>query len=313
MGLSLRDFGEKVSLSHATIKKYEDGLLTPPADALALFAKELSVELPYFAPRPQSNLTLGSIEFRIKGELPVKVLDAMRNDVLERLERRLELESLFPQSPVRPFQKPIIAWVRTLDDVDLLAERVRTEWNLGCGPLWGLTDVLEENGIHVFQVDFGRDHHFDGMTAICGELPLIVLGKGWPGDRQRFTLAHELGHQLLQSAKLKKGFTLEEACNRFAGAFLFPRSSVCRELGVHRTNLDIKELMLLKEQYGISLQAILHRCHELGVITGTNYSELHAMFKKNGWDEVEPGEALPTEVARLHERLVCRAVAEGFV
>ncbi len=313
MGLSLRDLAEKIGLSHASIKKYEDGLLKPSDDVLDVIASVLQVGISYFAPHPAPTLSLGQIEFRMKGELPTRALEAIRNDVLERLERRLELESLFPQPPVSAFQRMDVTGVRSLDDVESLADRVRQAWNLGGGPIWGLPDVLEENGIHVFPVEVGREHHFDGMTASCGELPLVVIGKGFPGDRQRFTLAHELGHQLLQSAKLKKAITLEEACNRFAGAFLLPKVVVLRDIGNFRTNLDIQELTLLKMQYGISMQAILHRCHELGVITGTTYSELHSMFKQNGWDKVEPGEAVLVEQGRMLERLEYRAKAEGFM
>lgn len=313
MGLSLRDLAEKVSLSHATIKKYEDGLLNPSDDVLDAFASILDVGRKYFAPHAEPALSLGQIEFRKQGDLPVKVLESIRNDVLERLERRLELESYFPHAPVPPFSRMDVSGVHSLDDVEDLAERVRKRWNLGGGPVWGLPDILEENGFRVFPVAIGREHGFDGMTASCGELPLVVLSQGFPGDRQRFTLAHELGHQLLQNAKLKKPLTMEQACNHFAGAFLFPKAMVIRTVGPYRKQIDIEELELLKQQYGISIQAILHRCLDLGVITGTTYAELHALFKKNGWDEVEPGAALPVEHGRMLERLEHRAVAEGLL
>lgn len=313
MGLSLRDLAERVGLSHASIKKYEDGLLRPSNEVLDMLAKVLQVSLAYFAPHASSALSLGSIEFRMQGELPARTLDAIRSVVLERLERRMELEALFPQPPMRAFKRLNVAHIHSLDDVEHLAERVRQDWNLGGGPIWGLPDILEENGIHVFPVAFGREHRFDGMTANCGELPLVVIGQGFPGDRQRFTLAHELGHQFLQSAKLQKDVSLEAACNRFAGSFLLPRAVVLRDIGHFRAHIDMQELALIKQRYGISMQAILHRCQELGVITVTTYAEIHAQFRKNGWDELEPGEGVAVEQGHMLEMLERRAHAEGYL
>lgn len=40
-----------------------------------------------------------------------------------------------------------------------------------------------------------------------------------PGDRQRFTLAHELGH-LLFERRLAENLDVEPAANRFSGGFL---------------------------------------------------------------------------------------------
>ena len=59
----------------------------------------------------------------------------------------------------------------------------------------------------------------------------------WPGndkarpERQRFTLAHELGHLMLEG-RLADGLDEEKACNRFAGAFLAPRVAVITVLVV---------------------------------------------------------------------------------
>jgi Zn-dependent peptidase ImmA (M78 family) len=39
----------------------------------------------------------------------------------------------------------------------------------------------------------------DGLYATVNGMPLIVAGDQRPGDRQRFTLAYELGHLLLDN------------------------------------------------------------------------------------------------------------------
>ena len=58
---------------------------------------------------------------------------------------------------------------------------------------------------------------FDGLAADINGLPFLIVSSQWPGDRQRFTLAHELGHRLL-TGRLAPELNEEVACNRFAGA-----------------------------------------------------------------------------------------------
>ena len=74
---------------------------------------------------------------------------------------------------------------------------------------------------------------FDGMAATVDGIPVVVVGRGWPGDRQRFTLAHELGHLVLHG-RLASDVDEEAAANRFAGAFLAPADEVRKELGEKR-------------------------------------------------------------------------------
>ena len=72
----------------------------------------------------------------------------------------------------------------------------------------------------VTEIEVGAQ--FDGLQATVADKPVIVVSKGWPGDRQRFTLAHELGHLLLHG-RLTDGLDEERACHRFASAFLLNR------------------------------------------------------------------------------------------
>ena len=47
-GLSLRELGERVGVSHASIKKYEDGDAMPSSDILLQLARALQVRTEYF-------------------------------------------------------------------------------------------------------------------------------------------------------------------------------------------------------------------------------------------------------------------------
>lgn len=133
---------------------------------------------------------------------------------------------------------------------------------------------------------------------------MIVISNNWPGDRQRFTLAHELGHLLL-SEKIDPSFNNEEkVCDHFAGAFLFPKESVLNKVGKNRTSIEIKELSLIKEEFGISMRGILFRAYQSNIITHNYLLQMFKLFSKNGWHKTEPGEVYPSEIPRVFEQFV---------
>lgn len=311
-GLSLRDLGERVGVSHAAIKKYEDGHAMPSSDVLLGLSRVLHVRSEYFF-RPEP-VALEGIEYRKRSSLPKKRLDAITHEVIDQIERRVELENLFPQSPVKAFAPVdgLPADITTMGQIEDVAERVREAWDLGFDPIPDLIDVLETNGIRVFIIDADVENKFDGLAARVNGMPIVVVGRHWPGDRQRFTLAHELGHLMLEG-RLPKDIDEELACNRFAGAFLFPRASVLQELGEHRNAIELKELGLLKDEFGLSMGGILYRARDLGVISPAYREEQAKLFRVKGWYRKEPGRDFPSEKAHLFEQLVFHALAEEYI
>lgn len=311
-GLSLRDLAAQVDLTHAAIKKYEDEQATPTSSTLLKLARALKVRTEYFF-RPET-VALDGIEYRKRSTLPKKRLDAITHEIIDQIERRIELENLFPVSPVKPFApaKGLPNTTTDLSQIEEAAEVVRQAWELGFDPIPDLIDVLETHGIRVFMVDTNSDPKFDGLAATVNKMPIVVVGSHWPGDRQRFTLAHELGHLML-AGRLSDGIDEEMACNRFAGAFLIPRASVLQELGEHRSYIEPKELALLKEEFGLSMSGILYRARDLGVVTPAWRDEQARKFRMKGWHITEPGNPYPAEKAHIFEQLVFHALAEDYI
>jgi len=311
-GLTLRALGERVGVSHVAIKKYEDGLAMPSSDILLKLSRELNVRTEYFF-RPES-VALENLEYRKRSRLPMKQLDAITHEVIDRIERRMELENLFPQAPVKAFA-PVEGLPKTItrmDQIESAAACVREAWRLGSDPILDLVGVLETNGIRVFMIETNAESRFDGLAAHAGGMPVVVVDSNWPGDRQRFTLSHELGHFMLKG-RLAEALDEEKACNRFAGAFLLPDIMLHSALGTHRTAIELKELGLLKEAFGVSMSAILIRARDLGIITPAYYLDQVKRFRANGWHKVEPGKATPPEKTQLFEQLVFHALAEEYI
>ena len=311
-GLSLRALAEKAGISAMAISKYENNQSTPSSGVLLALAKALKVRSEYFY--RQMAVELREVEYRKHSRLPKKVLAQIEGDVLEQVERYLALEEILPASPIRPFELPkdLPEKITDYDGIEHIANLVRKNWNLGQNPILDLTGALEERGIKVFQTKALHAGKFDGLACRVNDEPIIVVGADWPGDRQRFTLAHELGHLVLENC-ISEQLDIEKAANRFAGAFLVPASEVIKELGNRRSRFEPRELCVLKKAYGLSMGGWVHRAQDLSIISDAAYLQMIKLFRKFGWHKQEPCDEYPREEPQIFLQLVFHALAEDFI
>ncbi len=305
-GLSMRDLAERAAVSAMAISNYERNVNVPGSDVLLRLAAALDVRVEYFL-RPVSA-TLSEPAYRCRPRMPARQRQEVVGRVFDWLQRRLEVEQLFPAKTPGPGM-PGPFRVSALEEVERAAETVREEWQLGVNPIDNLTQVLEDRGIKVGLVP--ADDGFEAMTFLAnGDVVVMVVREGVPGDRQRFSLAHELGHVVLDC---DDGVDSEAAALRFAGAFLVPKAAVLSELGLSRSSLDLFELHLLKHKYGVSMQTWVHRASDLGVISESVARHLRRLFTGRGWKRVEPGDQVEPEEPERMKRLIRRALAEDII
>ena len=311
-GLSMRALAERAEVSAMAISKYENNKSTPSSGVLIALAEQLGVNVEYFF--RQAKVELRKVEYRKHSTLPKKTLSKIEGDVIEQIERYMELEELLPVNPISNFRAPrgLPARINEYDAIEAIAVKVRKAWGLGDNPVPDLIDTLEERGIKIFQSNVLHNDKFDGLAAQVNGAPVIVVGKDWPGDRQRFTLAHELGHLML-SERLDKSLDEEKAANRFAGAFLVPASEVKKELGEYRNWLEPAELCMLKHSYGLSMRAWIYRASDLGILNTSASRKMWEYFHAKNWVKTEPGEQYPAENPKLFKQLVFHALAEDLI
>ena len=160
--------------------------------------------------------------------------------------------------------------------------------------------------------------NIDGLAAQVrrsrGEpVPVIVIRSGVHGERQRFNLAHELGHMMMEVQDDEK--FREKAAHRFAGAFLMPAEALWSNVGRHRSSIGWSELFALKQVFGASVQAIAYRCGDLGIFPPSLSQRLFREFSRLGFrsaPDYEPNH-LPQEKPGRFDRLCYRALAEGAI
>jgi len=311
-GMSMRSLAEKAGISAMAISKYEREISKPSSSVLLALAKVLNVKVEYFF-RPISA-ELQEVEYRKQTRLSKKDLGKIQGDVLDQIERYLELEQLLPQLPMSQFEIPrsLPKKVTSYDEIEDLAESLRDAWELGSNPVPDLMNTLEERGIRVFISELDESQQFDGLAAKVNGNPVIVVSKYWPSDRQRFTLAHELGHLIVKD-RLETSLDEEKAANRFAGAFLAPKAEVISRLGLERKRLEPYELGCLKKEYGLSMSGWVYRAFDLHIINQSSFKNMMKFFSMRGWLREEPYPSCIKEYPALFEQMVFRALGQDII
>ena len=148
------------------------------------------------------------------------------------------------------------------------------------------------------------------MCEIINGIPIIViLDNIKDGARQRFTIAHELGHLLLNINNNE--MDEEKLCHRFASAFLMPKEAIINEFGHYRSNISFYELISFKKEFKVSYTAILYRLKELNIINEYIYKKfsifISSRFGKNDPDPITP------EKSYHFKKMVHRFESDGII
>ena len=315
-GLSLRGLSDRIGslVSAQAIGKYERNESMPRSGVLIALSDALRVSASYLAGDPA--ISLQSVEFRSERVAGRREEDRIKATVLHMLERYLAIEGILNLPSVHWYNPASAPYPVTHDllEVDRAASSLRNDWGLGTNPIPDMAELMEDRGVKVLFCELSR---VDGLTAqVRGDgLPdahVIVVNLDHTRDRQRFTIAHEIGHMILD---VSPGVDQEKAAYRFAGAFLMPEEVLWAKIGKHRSDIDWKELLALKLVFGMSVQAITYRCKDLGIISQALMGRLFDIFEEDGWRSPpyrEPLDILGSPFGRF-ERLCLRALAEGVI
>jgi len=164
-------------------------------------------------------------------------------------------------------------------------------------------------------VELEADETFDAIAAVARDeerrvlAATVVTRRGMPGERQRLSLAHEVGHLVLDPVET---LDVEQAAFRFGAALLAPAQIVLQRVGARRGFIQLAELILLKQFFGLSIQALLRRLRDLGIITEAYYKQWCIDINRLGLRRHEPAD-LPPEQPQWVRRNVLRAASEALI
>lgn len=310
-GYSLDELVKKMGniVSKQALSKYERGLMEPSGKVIFQLASALELKVDYFI-RPLT--TIENVEFRKKSSLPKMKEKQILEIVRDNAERYLELEQLLDID--FNFCNPIKDIVVQDDsDIEVVVRELRKSWWVGMRELRNILELLEDKGIKIIEID--QNDKFDGLSAMVnnGEIPVVVINKNLSVERKRFTSMHELGHLLITFSEQCSDKDIEKLCHKFANAMLLPKQSLIEEIGEKRKNVSIQELIAIKEQYGISIAAILLRLRDLSIISESYYKSLYIRYITKNLNEDNLGRYSGIESSSRFDMLLFRAVSEEII
>ena len=206
-----------------------------------------------------------------------------------------------------------------------LAELTRRELDLGSDALGDIAALIEQNfAVDVALSPLGTEA--DGLCVHCGTSALILASSDFPDGHLRFTLAHELGHHLLNdpdeiieetTRDMFADTTKELRVSAFAGHFLMPERGlrlVLEWLGEPPGQISERSAVALMEHFGVSMAALVYQLNVLGIL---NYDDGQKLRNRgvtslvNLHRDVAPSGAATAIgcIRRAPERLTRRALA----
>ncbi|MFZ6007061.1 MAG: helix-turn-helix domain-containing protein [Nitrospirota bacterium] len=288
-GLTLAELGEQVSASRQYMQRLEsEPEVAPSKDMLHAIAETLSVEPPFFFEPLAGEVREEECHFRKLHTTPLNMrIRALSNGtIFNLLVSYIEQELELPKINI-PFIQ-----VRNREDIEKAAEKCRQLWGLYIdAPIHNMTRTLESVGCVVTTFK-GVSEEIDAFSYFRSR-PIIVRNTAKSStSRLRFDLAHECGHLVMHSNVEVGDPVLEEQANQFASAFLLPRIAFVKEFP--KTNrFDWNKIFQLKKRWGVSIQAIVKRAYDLGLINAVQYRNAYVHISRNGWKRAEPPKTEP--------------------
>jgi len=307
-GLSLQSLADKLGnvVSKQSLNKYEQGKMRPDSEMVIAISNILNVPANYFYSKPEIEISFSNLGFRkYSSKLSTTEEESVKEKAKEVFERYFELDNLLNMEDENQYfvYDKIIT---NSEDAENAAIELRKTWNLGYDPIPDVTEMLEDKGYKVIEVD--APNSFDGFKADVGDKKVIVLRKTNPDDdivRKRFTALHELAHHALKFPENISEKEEEKLCHAFASALLYPAEMARKEMQKERFHFYQNELQLIKERWGISFSATFSRALQLGIINSNVYKKFNIGYRARKYHEPNnepgrfPGKERPVRMERL--------------
>ena len=277
-GLTLTGLAKLTDVSTRSLSAFENGHKRPSEETLLRLAGTLDVAPAFLTADDIEEIPVDAVSFRALSKMTARqrdtALSAGRVAILvnDWVDSRFGLPT--PDVPSLTGRDPESA-----------AEEVRARWGLGEKPIANMLHLLEAHGVRVYSLT-AENAQLDAYSLFWHTQPFVFLSARKSGERGRFDAAHELGHLVLHGEhETPHGLAAEIEANRFAAAFLMPRSSVLAA-GLRHATVD--RILRSKRTWNVAAMALTHRLNELGLLTEWGYRSACVQLSRMGYRSGEP-------------------------
>ncbi len=282
-----------IGMSQASYSQIENGFKLPPDEKIEILANVLDVP-PEFFSQAGNVVPEGLIDFfhRRRRTLPAKPLQrahAFANVV------RMEMTRLFGTVELGDLRGwPMLEGY----EPEEAARALRASWRIPPGPAPSLVELVEGTGSPVVRADLFHEKISALTMPQQSGRHVILLNQRMTASNLRFAMAHEMGHLVLHSGDTTESIEVE--ADRFASEFLMPERDIRPQL----LRVRFQDLGVLKHNWKVSFAALIHRAHDLEMISDRMYTTMNIQLNKlpNGRKR-EPGE-FPFELPTLIQKSI---------
>ncbi len=315
--LSLEELCSRMggAISKQTILNYEKCETSPSYPRLERLSEALGMPLDFFFRPVLCDFESMEVSFREKSSVGAKEQAALKVAIQDEVERFMQLEELMDCEPkVFVPVEPVRQVLRTRDDMEECARKVRCEWGLGTVPICNVQLLLEEHGVRVIRTECTTQ--MDGVSVKVDGRPIIVLnGNVRHCERQRLTALHELAHLLFNDciADDTTNAEREKMCHAFANEMLLP-TEVVRKRFAGFVKISLHEVVELQREYGLSVDAVMMKLNRADIVSNARYKGFCVRRRSNKGVKYIAERSLFTE-AKLEtfESKVYGALARGVI
>jgi Zn-dependent peptidase ImmA (M78 family)/transcriptional regulator with XRE-family HTH domain len=303
-GLKKVQLAKLIDMTPASVSSWESAAKAPNASAIAKISFALGVEPQFFAAGASAPPTPALPHFRSLRSTTQTAQDQafaygrLTADIAAVIEKSVE----FPARDLPSY--PLSATEPSQSGPEEAARRAREHFGVPVGPVQHLVRLAERAGVLVV-FSAPQTASIDAYSLEVGGRPLVVLNPEKDDYyRQRFDVAHELGHLIMHVDAEPGGRIAEEQAQRFAAEFLMPTQQIRSFLPSTTTGRGWQALRQLKEHWGVSMQAVLYRSRSLGIMSEVTYRNAMMRISTLGWRRAEPGNVNVLEMPSLLPRAV---------
>jgi len=285
--MTKRALAAATNLTVRSIFAYESGAGSPSEDTVGALSQAVAFPVSFLHAGDIDEPGVDSASFRALASMTAAQRDMALAAGALAIELFRWIDARFHLPP------PNIPNMHTLEP-EAAAQALRMEWRLGEQSIHNMLHLLEANGVRVFSLP--RDSKsVNAFSFWHGEIPCVFLTTDKSGERGRFDCAHELGHLALHQKGGPRSRQAEIEADRFASAFLMPRSSV---IATAPRDPSLSTLIRLKKKWQVSVGALVHRLRSVQMLTEWQYRSLWIEISEHGFRRNEP-EGIPRETSQV--------------
>lgn len=295
-GFSRQEIADAFEITRQAVSQYENGICRPKPEVMRQYQTYLDMPLNFFYSQPLQK-TNTAFHFRKlqKSTNTEQGCTAVRLGFMAEVYSYFSKYMEFPETNI-PMKNEYDCYNEA--EIEAIATQVRNQWNLKGRPIKNITALMENYGCIISKFSCKKNVDIDACSKIFdlnGEArPFIALisDTGVSSCRERFSLAHELGHMILHSwadvdyTKNKAEHNrIEAEANYFAGAFLLPFDEFSRE-ALSCSSID--SFIALKDRWKVSIGAMIVRAKNLSIISENQAKYLFKQINLRGIRKKEP-------------------------